>query len=352
MGTMGQAAEGKGLSRMSAGFGKGAALLFASALGLIFAQGAQAQEKITYMTNWLAQAEHGGYYQALADGTYAACGLDVTIRQGGPQVAGRPLLLAGRIDFYMGGNMLQAFDAVQQNIPVVVVAADFQKEPSVLMAHPGQGFDSWESLKGAARYIIGDEGFQTYFQWLIAEFGFDAGKRIPYTYNPASFIANPKSIQQGYITSEPLAVEKEGKFKPNLFLLADYGFNTYSTTIETMQETIDKRSEVVKCFVEASARGWYAYLYGNNKAANDLIKKDNPDMTDEQLAFSLQKLKEYGIVDSGDAERLGIGAMTDERVQAFYDKMVKAKVLAAGIDIKRSYTLQFVNKGVGVEAKR
>jgi NitT/TauT family transport system substrate-binding protein len=314
--------------------------------------GALAQEKVTYMTNWLAQAEHGGYYQAVADGTYKACGIDVTIQQGGPQVAGRPLLLAGKIDFYMGGNMLQAFDAVKEGIPLRVVAASFQKEPQVLMTHPGQGLDKWEDLKNADQYILSDEGFQSYFQWMITEFGYDASKRIPYTFNPAPFIANPKSVQQGYITSEPLAVEKEGGFKPNLFLLADYGFDTYSTTIETMQDTIDKRPEVVKCFVEGSAKGWYNYLYGDNKAANEAIKKDNPDISDEQIAFSIEKLKEYGIVDSGDTEKLGIGAMSDERMKSFYDKMVAAKVVPEGIDIAKAYTLDFVNKGVGLDLKK
>jgi NitT/TauT family transport system substrate-binding protein len=314
--------------------------------------GAMAAEKVTYMTNWLAQAEHGGYYQAVADGTYAACGLEVEIQQGGPQVSGRPLLLAGKIDFYMGGNMLQAFDAVQQNIPLRVVAASFQKEPQVLMTHPGQGFDKWEDLTKAEQYILGDEGFQSFFQWMITEFGFDAAKRVPYTFNPAPFIANPKSVQQGYVTSEPFAVEKEGGFKPNLFLLADYGFDTYATTIEVMQDTIDKRPEVVQCFVDGSARGWYNYLYGDNKAANEMIKKDNPDITDEQIAFSIETMKSFGIVDSGDTGKSGIGGMTDERVKSFYDKMVKAKVVPEGLDIGKSYTLQFVNKGVGLDLKK
>ena len=156
-------------------------------------------------------------------------------------------------------------------------------------------------------------------------------------------------MQQGYITSEPLAVEKEGKFKPNLFLLADYGFDTYSTTIETMQDTIDKKPDVVKCFVDGSAIGWHNYLYGDNKAANEAIKKDNPDITDEQIAFSIETMKQYGIVDSGDTEKLGLGAMTDARMQSFYDKMVKAKVVEAGLDIKKSYTLDFVNKGAGLK---
>ena len=203
---------------------------------------------------------------------------------------------------------------MSQNIPLRVVAASFQKEPQVLMSHPGAGLDKWEDLKNAEQFIISDEGFQTYFLWMVTDFGFDAAKRVPYTFNPAPFIANPKSVQQGYVTSEPLAVEKEGSFKPNLFLLADNGFNTYATTIETMQDTIDKRPEVVKCFVDGSAKGWYNYLYGDNKAANEAIKKDNPDITDEQIAFSIEKMKEFGIVDSGDAEKLGIGAMTDERI--------------------------------------
>jgi NitT/TauT family transport system substrate-binding protein len=326
----------------------------AAAVGLVAATafGAKAADKVSYMTNWLAQAEHGGYYQAVADGTYAACGLDVTIMQGGPQVSGRPLLLAGKIDFYMGGNLLQAFDAVQQNIPLRIVAASFQKEPQVVMSHPGQGLDKWEDLKNAEQYILGDEGAQSFFQWMITDYGFDPAKRVTYTFNPAPFIANPKSIQQGYVTSEPFAVEKEGGFKPNSFLLADYGFDTYATTIETMQKTIDERPEVVKCFVDGSAKGWYNYLYGDNKAANEMIKKDNPDITDEQIAFSIKQMKDYGIVDSGDTEKLGIGAMTDERIQSFYDKMVKAKVVPAGLDIKKAYTLEFVNKGVGLDLKK
>lgn len=313
---------------------------------------AAANEKVTFGTNWLAQAEHGGYYQAVADGTYAACGVDVTIMQGGPQVSGRPLLLAGKIDFYMGGNLLSAFDAVQQGIPLRVVAADFQKDPQVIMSQPGQGLDKWEDLKTADQYILSDEGAQTFFQWMVTELGFDAAKRVPYTFNSAPFIANKKSIQQGYVTSEPFAVQKEGGFMPNQFLLADYGWDTYSTTIETMQDTIDKRPEVVQCFVDGSAKGWYNYLYGDNKAANDMIKKDNPDMTDEQIAFSIEQLKKFGVADSGDTDKLGIGAMTDARIQSFYDKMVKAKVVPAGLDIKKAYTLAFINKSVGLDLKK
>lgn len=312
---------------------------------------AQDLTEVTFGTNWLPQAEHGGYYQSVADGTYEACGLKVTIAPGGPQVNNRALLLAGRIDFHMGGNLLQAFAAGEQGIPLKVVAADFQKEPQILMSHPGQGFDTFESLKGATLFI-GEHGFQSYYQWMMDEYGFTAEQRQPYTFNPAPFIANPKSGQQGYVTSEPFAVEREGGFTPNVFLLADYGFNSYATTIETMQATIDEMPEAVACFVEGSAKGWYNYLYGDPSAANALIQAANPDMTDEQLAYSIEKMKEYGIVDSGDAEELGIGAMTDEHIKSFYDKMVAAGVSAEGIDLSSIYTLEFVNKGVGIDIKK
>lgn len=317
------------------------------------AGGARAQElaEVTFGTNWLPQAEHGGYYQALADGLYEECGLDLTIQPGGPQVNNRALLMAGRIDFLMGGNLLLAFSAAEQNIPLKVVAAHFQKEPQIIMSHPGEGFDTFESLTGA-KLFIGDMGYQSFYQWMIDEYGFKAEQRQPYTFNPAPFIADKQSGQQGYLTSEPFAVAREGGFEPNIFLLADYGFDTYSTTVETMQATIDEHPERVSCFVDASAKGWYEYLYGDPSAGNALIKEANPDMTDEQIAFSIEKMKEYGIVDSGEALKDGIGAMTDERIKSFYDKMVAANVAPAGIDLASMYTLEFVNKGVGLDLKK
>ncbi|MEM9223262.1 MAG: ABC transporter substrate-binding protein [Pseudomonadota bacterium] len=312
--------------------------------------GAQDLTEVTFGTNWLPQAEHGGYYQAVADGTYEACGLKVTIAPGGPQVNNRALLLAGRLEFHMGGNLLQVFSAAQEEIPLVVVAAHFQKEPQVIMTHPDQGFDTFESLKNATLFI-GENGFQSYYQWMIDVFGFTAEQRQPYTFNPAPFLADPKSGQQGYVTSEPFAVKREGGFDPNVFLLADYGFDSYATTVEVMAKTIEETPDAVTCFVNGSAMGWYNYLYGDPSEANALIKAANPDMTDEQLAFSIEAMKSYGIVDSGDAEKLGIGAMTDERFKSFYDKMVKAGVAADGIDLGAMYTLDFVNQGVGLDIK-
>jgi NitT/TauT family transport system substrate-binding protein len=309
-----------------------------------------AADKVSFGTNWLAEAEHGGYYQAVADGTYAKYGLDVTIVAGGPNANNRLLLTAGRLDFYMGANMIQAFSAVEENIPTIVIAAMFQRDPQVLLTRPGVGLDNWEDLKKATIFVS-KEGLASYFQWMKAEFGFREEQTKPYTFNAAPFLADKNSAMQGYVTSEPLAVEREGKFQPNIFLLAEYGFDTYSTTIETRRDVIEKNPDLAKRFVEASIVGWYNYLYGDSSKANAAIKKSNPDMDDPQLAFSIAKMKEYGIVDSGDTLKLGIGAMTDERMKSFFDKMVKAGLMKPGLDYKRSYTLQFVNKGVGLDLR-
>ena len=325
--------------------------ILCTALFVATATGAGAQEKVAFGTNWLAQAEHGGYYQAVADGTYAACGLEVTIVPGGPQVNNRALMLAGKIDFHMGGNLLQPFSAVQEGVPVVAVAANFQKDPQVLLTHPG-AVSSFAGIADLDKMIVGDSGFQSFYQWMMADYGFAAEKRVPYTFNPAPFIADERSAQQGYVTSEPFAVEQQGGFKPDVWMLADAGFSTYATIIETMQSTINERPEAVKCFVEGSAIGWANFLYGDNAAALDLIKAANPEITDEQMAFSINALKEYGVVDSGDALTMGIGAMTDARVEDFYNKMVAAGVTPAGIDYKAAYTLDFANTGASLPVKK
>ena len=321
-----------------------------AAASLLAATGALAADKVVYGTNWLAEAEHGGYYQALADGTFAKYGLDVTISQGGPQANGRLLLATGKMDFYMGGNMIQAFTAVEQNIPIIVVAAHFQKEPQIVMSHPGSGLDKWSDLPKATAFI-GKEGLASFYQWMRIDAGFKEENVKPYNFNAGPFIADKNSIQQGYVTSEPYEVERQGKFKPNIFLLADQGFSTYATTIETRKEIVEKNPDLVQRFVDASTIGWYNYLYGDNKKANELIKKDNPEMTDEQIAFSIAKMKEYGIADSGDTLKTGIGTMTDARMQDFFDKMAKAGVVNKAIDYKKSYTLQFVGKSVGLDLR-
>jgi NitT/TauT family transport system substrate-binding protein len=311
---------------------------------------AQTLDKVSFGTNWVAQAEHGGFFQAVADGTYKKYGLDVTIIPGGPNINNRILMISAKIDFFMSANSLQTFDAVANNIPTVAVASMFQKDPQVFLAHPESNVKKIDDLKPLTLFVS-KEGIVSYFQWLKSEYGFDESKVKPYTFNPQPFLADKKSAMQGYVSSEPFTVEKAGGFKPTIVLLADAGFNSYSTLIETRKELAEGKPDLVQRFVDASAIGWYNYIYGDNSAANAMIKKMNPEMTDELLAFSVGKMKEYGIVDSGDTVKDGIGAMNDARMASFFDKMVKAGVVKRDLDYRKGYTLRFVNKGVGVNLR-
>jgi len=311
---------------------------------------AQALDKVTFGTNWLADPEAGGYYQALVDGTFEKYGLDVKILPGGPSSNGGLMLISGKIEFYMGGDILGDFYNVEHELPTVTVAAHFQKNPLIMMSHPNAGFDKWEDLPKATA-IVSKGALATYYSWMRQAYGFKDENVKPYNYNSATFISDPHSIQQGYLTAEPYSVEQQGKFKPNIFLLSDYGYSSYATTVIARKDLVEKQPDLVQRFVDASTIGWYHYLYGDNAKANEAIKKDNPEMTDDQIAYSIAKMKDYGIVDSGDTLTKGIGAMTDEHMKDFFDKMVKAGLVKADLDYKKGYTLKFVNHGVGLDLR-
>jgi NitT/TauT family transport system substrate-binding protein len=327
------------------------AVLAAMAGWVGLAEPALALDKVKFVTNWLADPEQGGFFQAVADGTYTQYGLDVTIIPGGPQTNGALLLLFGQVEFFMGGDMIGSLISAESKLPLVAVAAEFQKSLQIFMSHPGQGFDKWEDLPHAKPAYVGAGAINTFYAWMKLVDGFKDENIRPYNFNSAPFIMNKQSIQQGYLTAEPFEIEKQGHFKPNVFLLSDYGYDTYSTMIMTRADIIKKNPDLVQRFVDASAIGWYDYLYGDNSKANALIKTNNPDITDAQIAYSIDEMKHHGVIDSGDAVKLGIGAMTDARWKDFFDKMVAIKMVAPTTDYKQAYTLQFVNKGVGVDLR-
>lgn len=313
---------------------------------------AHAQDRVRFATNWKAQAAHGGFYQAIADGTYKKYGLDVTLLQGGPQVNNRPLLPAGRIDFLMTGNLLHSFDNVKNGVPTVVVAGMFQKDPQALIAHPGQGYESFEALKSAPVALIAKDAQFSWWQWLKVTHGFRDEALKPYNYHLGPFLANPKAIQQGYSVAEPIYVEKQGRFKPVVHLLADHGFSTYSTVIEARTETVARRPDLVQRFVDASIIGWVHYLYGDRQATHALMRRDNPEMTEDELEASVTLMKRQGIVDSGESLAQGIGTMNPARIRDFYEQMVNTGLYKPGdVDLSRVATVQFVNRKVGLDVK-
>jgi len=309
-----------------------------AAAGLLLAAGAQAQDKFTYMTNWYAQAEHGGFYQAVATGIYKKYGLDVTVKMGGPQVNIMQLMAAGQADCIMGSSDLQMMIARSGGLPVVTVAAIFQKDPQVLISHDDVG--SFEQMKGKTIFIA-PSAQRGYWLWLKQKYGFTDAQTRPYTFNIQPFVADKDAVQQGYLTSEPFAIQKAG-VKARAHLFADQGWTSYATTISCMDATVKDRGKAVAAFVKGTMEGWKSYL-ADPAPGNALIKKDNPNMSDEQLAYSVAKLKEMGIVTGMDAPRLGIGMMNEQRIAANFKFLVDNKLVEADkVKVGEAYDFSFV----------
>jgi NitT/TauT family transport system substrate-binding protein len=310
---------------------------------------ALANDHVTFGLDWKAEAEYGGFYQAVATGIYAKHGLDVTIEQGGPQINHMTLLMAGRIQFNLNGG--QAIEFVQQNLPFIAVAAIFQKDPSVLIAHPGMGNDSFAALKGKPIEIAADVR-SGWWRFLAGKFGYADSQIRPYTFSLAPFLADKNLVQEGYLGSEPFLIETQAHFKPVVLPIADVGYLGYDNIIATSTKLVGENPGLVQRFVDGSIEGWYSYLYGDPAPADALIRKANPDMPQPLIDYGRRVMIEHGVVDSGDTKTMGIGAMTDARWMAFYRSMAAVGVYPQGLDVARAYTLRFVDHGVGLGMKQ
>ena len=302
--------------------------------------------KITFVTDWKAQTEQGGFYQAVAEGLYEDAGLDVKIRQGGPAINIPQLLAAGAVDFAMGSNSFIPINLVVAGADAKAVMASFQKDPQVLITHKRDDIKSIADMRGRP-IMISDASVNSFWVWLKAKYDFQDEQIRKYTFNMAPFIVDKTAIQQGYVSSEPYLIKKEGDVDPQVFLLADEGYPGYGAMILASGEQIRNNPDTVQAFVNASILGWKSYLHGDPSGGNALIKADNEEMTDEIIAQAIDKMRTYGIVDSGDTEQLGIGAMTDERWKSFFDVMAENDVFASDVDYRAAYSKQFVNKGLG-----
>ena len=294
---------------------------------------------IKFATDWHAQAEQGGFYQALATGEYSKRGLDVTIMQGGPSVNVPQLLASGAVDLGMGSNSFIVLNLAQEKAPVKAVAAFMQKDPQVLIAHPGQGIKSIAGMKGHP-ILLSDASITAFWVWLKAKYHFTDSQVRKYTFNSGPFLSDKRVIQQGYLTSEPYTLEKEAHLKPAVFLLADEGYPGYAAMALANDSLISSNPKAVQAFVDGSAAGWKSYLEGDPRPGDALILKDNPEMTQDVLDQAREKMRSYGIVGSGAA----VGAMTDARWKQFFDVASAQGVYPKTMDYKAAYTLQFVGK--------
>ena len=297
---------------------------------------------IRFATDWRAQAEQGGFYQALATGEYARRGLDVKIIQGGPSVNVPNLLATGAVEMGIGSNSFIALNLAHEAAPVKAVAAFMQKDPQVLIAHPAQGVASIADMKGRP-ILLSDASITAFWVWLKAKYGFTDAQVRKYTFNAAPFLADRRAIQQGYVTSEPYTIAEQGHITPAVFLLADEGYPSYAAMALATDGLIAANPKAVQAFVDASAAGWTSYLHGDPKPGDALILKDNPEMTQDLLDQARDKMRSYGLVDSGDAKTLGVGAMTDARWADFFKVASDQGVYPKDLDYRRAYTLQFVH---------
>lgn len=299
---------------------------------------------VRFATDWRAEAEQGGFYEALANGEYARRGLNVSILSGGPGVNVPQLVASGAVEMGIGSNSFIVMNLAAEHVPVRAVAAYMQKDPQVLLAHPDAGIRSLADMKGHP-ILLSDASVTAFWVWLKAKYGFSDSQVRKYTFNNAPFLANKRLVQQGYLTSEPYTLEKQAHFKPEVFLLADDGYPGYASMVLAPDRLIASKPAAVRAFVEASAAGWKAYLTGDPKPGDALILKANPEMTEDVLAQAREKMRSYGIVLSGDTARGGIGAMTDARWAAFFSVASNKGVYAKSLDYKSAYSLAFLPTG-------
>ncbi len=308
---------------------------------------ARAADKVTFGLDWVAEPEYGGYYQALATGIYKKYGLDVSIVEGGPQVNNAQRLIGGQLTFDITSNSFLALNFAQESIPYEVVAAGFQKDPDILMAHPGAGTDNFEELKGKPIAVSADTR-ASWWLYLKARYGYSDTQLRAYGFSLTPFFNDPTAVQEAYVTSEPYLVHQQTGKMPVVMMISDAGFDGYASLIATSKHLVATNPALVQRFIDASIEGWYAFLYGNPAPGFAAIEAANPDMTPGLMAYGYAQLKQRGIVDSGDAKTGGIGAMTDARWQAFFQQMAATGLYDKTLDYKQGYTLQFVDHKYGM----
>jgi NitT/TauT family transport system substrate-binding protein len=293
-----------------------------------------AAEPFTFLTNWYAQAEQGGFYQAQATGLYKNAGLDVTIKMGGPQVNGLQLLLGGEADAIMGYDF-QLLAAVQKGIPAVAVAATFQYDFQGVMTH--DDVKSLGDLKGKT-ILVSTAGQTTWWPFLEKKFGYTMDQVKPYTFNLQPFFADPNVATSAYPSSEPFQAHQKG-VAVKFFLLADDGYPPYGQIVVTTRSVIEKKSQALRSFIRASMQGWRDYMI-NPAPGNKLIRADNPAMSEDQIAFGVAQINGLKVLDSGG--RVGIGSMTDDRWKATADYMVATGMLPTTDGLAKAYTRELL----------
>jgi len=264
--------------------------------------------KMTVQLDWVAEPEHGGIYQALAKGYFSEAGLDVDVIQGGPNAFVMQKLATGKADIGQSDST-NTLLAIAQGLPVIQIGAVFQNDPSVLMLHADNPVKRFEDLDGKTIMARPEWAFLPY---LKAKYHINFSI-IPQNFAVGNFIANPNFIQQGYYTAEPYYIVKGGAKYPKFLYAWDAGFDAY-TVLVANRPWAERNASRVRAFMAAYIRGWKDYLEGDPAPAHALMKRLNPNVTDDFLAFSRRMvIQEKLAIGRGATDDAMTGRITRER---------------------------------------
>ena len=311
-------------------------LLAAVLCGVVSFSACAAEKEIIFVTDWKAQAEHGGFYQAVANGYYRKRGLKVTIRPGGPQTDNPRLIAAGAINIAMASNNFQPLNLLAAGADVKVVMTTFQKDPQVLMVHPGVNASCFKDLKDMPIFMA-DSALATFWPWLQAKFGFEDKQIRKYTYSLAPWLVNEGTVQEGYLSSEPYTARQAG-VDPKVFLFADEGYPGYAGMVMVRGRYLAANGATVRAFVEASIEGWQDYLWGDPVPGNRLILGDNPEMTPDLISFAINAMKQNEML----GDRQAVGLMTEKRWRDFHKEMSALRLLPKDMNVEKAFTLDYL----------
>jgi NitT/TauT family transport system substrate-binding protein len=218
--------------------------------------------------------------------------------------------------------------------------AAFQRTPQILMTHAGNGIEKLEDMKGKG-IMISASARSTYWPFFRTKYGWTDAQIRSYSAQLAPWFSDKMAIQQGLVTNEPYLVKRETGEAPTVFLLADYGYQSYGSVTTISQALIDKKPDVARCLVQASVKGWDDFLK-DPKPAFALIQKDDPANTDDLMAATFATLKSANIVESDDTRKSGFGVITEARWKEHFDMLVANGLAKADLDWKSTLALQFL----------
>ncbi|HEX2099603.1 MAG TPA: ABC transporter substrate-binding protein [Candidatus Synoicihabitans sp.] len=290
--------------------------------------GAPPRTAIRLQTDWYPQAEHGGFYQALAKGFYAEAGLDVTILPGGPGPRTPQKVIGGAADI----AMYRSDDIIVHaatGLPFVFLAAFMQHDPQAILVHDSSPVRTFADLDGKSVMAIPGSNWIQYLQQR-----YDISFRlVPLNWGIAQFLADKTFIQQCFITNEPYYVRQQGA-QPRTLLIAGSGYDPYRGLFTTQRFWRENR-EAVRAFVAASLRGWEDFMTGDPTPAKKLIAARNEQMTDEFMDYSIAAMRDHELVHGDPARGERLGLITRERLEAQVRLLVELKILTEPIALER-----------------